>query len=104
MQEFHPTVTDNATLLNNTQVGFFDFESMNLSLHSSFTAYLDYCWYNHKNIMTARWRWITYLLPNDKKERTRVSLWFHKTFQDELEMGLISGNKKGDNRSTSGNI
>lgn len=43
MQEFHPSVTDDATLLNNTQAGFFDFESMNLSLHSSFTAYLDYC-------------------------------------------------------------
>lgn len=43
LQEFHPNVTDDATLLNNTQVGFFFyFESMNLSLHSSFPAHSDY--------------------------------------------------------------
>lgn len=75
---------------------------MNLSLHSSFPTHLDYVDIITKNITTACWRWITYLLPNDKRERARVNLWFHKTFHDELEMWLISENNKGNTEAPLG--
>lgn len=52
LQEFHPNVTDDVTLLNYTPVSFCDFDSINLAFHSCFLAHLDYGWSNHNNIFS----------------------------------------------------